>query len=155
MAAQGRNEGFHVLDEFVCEAIHAPTVPLANPANQGQNEGMSVAEELVFEAGQEATSDETDDPDSRRSSRPEARDAALKSVIEPLATYISASSDPRGALALAMELLLAELNGMDQAAADVLEKLRHAGHSSKPRTGKPAELGAAPDPGRHLSSGSS
>jgi len=59
MAAQGRNEGFHVLDEFVCEAIHAPSVPLANPANQGQNDGMLVVEELVFETRQEASSDYT------------------------------------------------------------------------------------------------
>ena len=55
MAAQGRNEGFHVLDEFVCEAIHASSVPLASPTNQGRNEGMSVVEELVFEASPETS----------------------------------------------------------------------------------------------------
>src|SRR6266566_6402633 len=53
MANPGHNEGFHVLDDFVCEAIHAPSVPLANPANQGRNEGMSVIEEVVFEASSE------------------------------------------------------------------------------------------------------
>ena len=49
MANPGRNEGFHVLDDFVCEAIHAPSVPLANPANQGRNEGMSVVDEVAFD----------------------------------------------------------------------------------------------------------
>jgi hypothetical protein len=146
MAAQGRNKGFHVLEEFVCEAIHAPSVPLANPANQGKNEGMSVVEELVFEAGLEATADETVGPDRHRSSPPHGPDAALKSVIEPLAAYISASSNPRGALASAMELLLAELTGMDQAAAEVLESLRPAGHTSESRGNKPAGPGTAPDP---------
>jgi hypothetical protein len=67
------------------------------------------------------------------SHRPSLRgepDAALRAAIEPLATYISASSDPRGALAHALELLFAELAGVDQAAAEALEKLRHAGHTS-------------------------
>src|SRR5205809_6751099 len=50
MANPGRNEGFHVLDDFVCEAIHNPSLPLANPANQGRNEGMTVVEEAVFDA---------------------------------------------------------------------------------------------------------
>jgi hypothetical protein len=58
-------------------------------------------------------------------------DAALKAAIEPLATYISASSNPRGALVHALELLLAELVGVDQAAAEALEKLRHADHASE------------------------
>lgn len=51
MANQGRDEGIHVLDEFVCEAVHAPSVSLASPANQGRNEGMSVVGELLFDAG--------------------------------------------------------------------------------------------------------
>lgn len=54
MANPGDNEGFHVLDDFVCNAIHAPSVPLANPANQGRNEGMSVIEEVIFEASSES-----------------------------------------------------------------------------------------------------
>src|SRR4051794_15220120 len=55
MAAQGRNQGFHVLDEFICEALPVPSVPLADPATQGMNGGMSAIEELVFEAGGEPT----------------------------------------------------------------------------------------------------
>ena len=58
-------------------------------------------------------------------------DAALRAAIESLATYISASSNPRGALADALELLFAELVSVDQAAAEALEKLRHAGHTSE------------------------
>src|ERR1044071_695941 len=118
MAAQGRNQGFHVLDEFVCEAVHAPSIPLANPANQGQNEGMSVVEESVFEAD----SVQPEAPDSLQASTRPGQDDALKSAIEPLAAYISASSDPRRALAYAVQALLAELNPMDHAAAEVVEK---------------------------------
>lgn len=58
MAAQGQNSGFHVLEDFVCDAIHGPSVPLANPANQGHNEGMAVVEELVFYAGKGASGSE-------------------------------------------------------------------------------------------------
>src|ERR1700722_16680941 len=54
MAKPGHNEGFHVLDDFVCEAIHDPSVPLANPAHQGRNEGMSVLEEVVFDTARES-----------------------------------------------------------------------------------------------------
>jgi hypothetical protein len=61
MAVQGHNKGFHVLDEFVCDAIHDPSVPLANPANQGRNEGMSVIEELLCEAGKAPPSEDPDD----------------------------------------------------------------------------------------------
>ena len=146
MAAQGRNQGFHVLDEFICEAIHAPSVPRANPANQGKNEGMSVVEELVFEAGSEETTDQTADTDRRQSSLPNGPDAALKSTIKPLAAYISASSNPGGTLAHAMQLLLAELACLDQATAEVLEKLRHPGQTSPSPGTKPAEPGTPSDP---------
>jgi len=50
MSAQGRNEGFYVLDEFVFEAIHDPSMTLASPTNQVENEGMSVVDELVVKA---------------------------------------------------------------------------------------------------------
>ncbi len=46
MDRKGQNEGFRVLDEFVCEAIHAPGVPPAPPNKRGQNEGVRVLEEL-------------------------------------------------------------------------------------------------------------
>ena len=100
MAAQCRNEGFHVLDEFVCEAIHAPSVPLADPANQGHNEGMCVVEELLLQVGA------TDGP---RPSLPDPLNNAIKPVVEQLATLISASADPRKVFAQVQELLVAEL----------------------------------------------
>lgn len=108
MAARGQNEGFHILDELVCEAIHAPSVPLANPHNQGQNEGMSVVEELVFEPGSEVSNGSGVSAECR-ATLPEAPDAALVGAVKPLAMCISASSNPRVALARALELLLAEL----------------------------------------------
>jgi hypothetical protein len=54
-------------------------------------------------------------------------DAALRAAIEPLATFISASSNPREVLTHAMELLLVELGSDDQATGEAIEKLRHIG----------------------------
>ncbi|MGL6075945.1 MAG: hypothetical protein ACRC8S_17445 [Fimbriiglobus sp.] len=47
MATQGRNEGFSVLDDFVCEAILASSIPVASPTKQGQNSGMNIVEEVT------------------------------------------------------------------------------------------------------------
>lgn len=41
----GCNEGFHVLDDFGCEAFLAPGVPRADPCKQGRNEGMALVRE--------------------------------------------------------------------------------------------------------------
>jgi len=57
MAQQGQNEGFHVLEDFVCDAIPDSAVTQASREKQGQNEGARVIAELVFEgksAGGEA-----------------------------------------------------------------------------------------------------
>jgi hypothetical protein len=48
MGKRGENEGFHVLDDFVCEAIHAPGVPQTPPMKRSQNEGGTVLEEIAF-----------------------------------------------------------------------------------------------------------
>jgi hypothetical protein len=48
MADRAENEGFRVLDEFVCDAIPEPGIPQADPKQQGKNEGIRVIEELVF-----------------------------------------------------------------------------------------------------------
>ena len=48
MAERANNEGFHVLDEFVCDAIREPGIPQADPKKQGKNERIRVIEELVF-----------------------------------------------------------------------------------------------------------
>ena len=49
MAKQAENEGFRMLDDFVCEAILAPGIPQADSRKQGSNQGMQIVEELVFE----------------------------------------------------------------------------------------------------------
>jgi|SRR5665213_341153 len=49
MANQGQNEGFRVLDDFVCEALHDPAAPRITLSAQGQNEGMRVVEEFVVD----------------------------------------------------------------------------------------------------------
>ena len=104
MPARDHNAGFHVLDDFVCEAIHAPSVPLADPTKQGRNEGMAVVEELVFEAGKESI-------------RSAALEDVLESEVERLARLISSSADPLGTAALFQKLLLAALAGSQKSAS--------------------------------------
>ena len=53
MDIQGQNEGLRLLDDFVCEAIHDPALPLALPTKQGQNEGVRILESLLDETGVE------------------------------------------------------------------------------------------------------
>lgn len=42
------NEGFRLLDDFACDAIHEPGIPRADAKKQGKNEGIRVIEEIVF-----------------------------------------------------------------------------------------------------------
>jgi hypothetical protein len=93
---------------------------------------MSVVEELVFEAGPESPSNETDDPDGPRPSLSPEQAAALGSVIESVAKYIAASSNPQVALAHFLKSLLAELTGIDRAAAEWLGRLSHANRPAEP-----------------------
>jgi hypothetical protein len=51
MNNQGHNEGFRILDDFVCEAIRDPSVHCATSPRPGRNEGMGVVEELIVELG--------------------------------------------------------------------------------------------------------
>jgi hypothetical protein len=95
------------------------------------------------------------DAEGSRPSLPGSPDAALKAAIEPLTAYIAASSNPRGALAHAMEMLLGELIGIDRAAAEVLEKSRLAVHMSESPANKPTNPDASPDPPGDLGSGNS
>jgi hypothetical protein len=127
MAAQGQNKGFHVLDEFVCEAIHDLSVPLANPAHQGRNEGLSVIEELLFEAGKGPTSEDGENPEHRQTPSPNALNDVIKSEVQRLAVIIASSDDPIGAVTLLQKLLVAELSGIEKTAA-ALEISRNAGH---------------------------
>ncbi len=48
MANRAENEGFRLLDDFVCDAIHAAGITQADPKKQGKNEGIRVNGELVF-----------------------------------------------------------------------------------------------------------
>jgi hypothetical protein len=54
MAAQpGENEGFHLLDEFVCQAIPDPSLGVleatAAGMGRGENAGMQVREEITLD----------------------------------------------------------------------------------------------------------
>jgi hypothetical protein len=64
MNKRGQNEGFRVLDDFVCEAIRDPAVPQAPPNKRGQNEGVRVLGELSFDI---AAAPEQDDVNPQRS----------------------------------------------------------------------------------------
>jgi hypothetical protein len=54
MAKRAQNEGVRMLDDFVCDATHDPSIPLANLASQGRNEGMAVVAEIVIGVPQES-----------------------------------------------------------------------------------------------------
>lgn len=62
MPSQGQNQGFLLIDEFICEAIPDPGVPQAPPARQGRNEGMGVFDEVIVEAASGGSDDDTDSP---------------------------------------------------------------------------------------------
>jgi hypothetical protein len=48
VSKRAENEGFGMLDDFVCDAVHEPGIPRADSTKQGENEGIRVVEELVF-----------------------------------------------------------------------------------------------------------
>jgi hypothetical protein len=51
MSGRGRNEGFRVLDDFVCEAVHNPLVPRAPRDKRGRNVGANVLPEMAVNVG--------------------------------------------------------------------------------------------------------
>src|SRR5438046_2886908 len=99
MGKRAENEGFRMLDDFVCEAIHAADVPRADDRHQGQNEGMRVVEELVFDIpGGESKREGTEDLEIERLAGAINlhRIRRLAAVLAPL---IARQSDPAGTLA--------------------------------------------------------
>lgn len=97
MAERAVNEGFRMLDDFVCEAIHAPAVTRADNTRQGRNEGIRVVEELVFDVAAEKSKQEADESEMRR-------------IAEKLATLIAGQSDPAGAMARFQQQLQTHIN---------------------------------------------
>ena len=97
MAIPASNEGFHGLEEFVCEAIHAPGVTVADPVRQGVSEGVFAAQEFIL--------------DVSGGQRP-ALDDAVKSEVARLAALVLSSPDPAGTAALVQTLLRDELAGV-------------------------------------------
>ncbi|SRR5579885_1200278 len=51
MAERAANEGFRMLEDFVCDAISALAIPPAAGTRHGRNEGMRVVEECVLDLG--------------------------------------------------------------------------------------------------------
>src|SRR4051794_24925386 len=58
-AASGRNEGFHILEEFVCEAIPDASLAQTDSRSRGQNEGVRVIGELVHDCSSQASAEGT------------------------------------------------------------------------------------------------
>jgi len=51
MSEPGRNEGFHVLDEFACEAIRDASVPETLVESAGRPDGTQILNEAVIDFG--------------------------------------------------------------------------------------------------------
>jgi hypothetical protein len=83
---------------------------------------MLVIEELVFATDRVVTLP-TEAPSGGQTPLAPEQESALRSAIEPLASLISTSSNPRGTLLHAMELLLHKLNGIDPTTADWLGRI--------------------------------
>jgi hypothetical protein len=131
MAAKGHNPGFHMLEDFVCEAIHAPSIPLADPTKKGRNEGMGVLEELLVEAGKAPTPDEKDSLGSKPSPSVGPVADALQAEARRLAAIIAGSADPMGNVTQFQKLLLAEISSIQKAGTVSSEGCRPTGQGSE------------------------
>ena len=98
MSAQGENKGFHMLEDFICEALHSPSASHTCLPKLGRNAGMHVLEEVVLDLGKEPT----------------VLDDTIKSEAHRLAVLIAASADPIGAVTQFQKLLLAELGSIQK-----------------------------------------
>jgi len=117
MSNSGKNEGFRVLEDFVCEAVQSPDVPRADERHRGRNEGLQVVQELAFEApGGEPGQENAEDSKRTNGTPPITLDDSVQSVIKQLAAFIAAQSNPVRASALVQERLLAEINDLQKPA---------------------------------------
>jgi hypothetical protein len=124
MAKQGQNEGFRVLDDFVCAALHASDAPRADERRQGRNEGKCVVEELVFEIpGEESKQKDTEDSRSASLTSPLHLNPSMRRLAEELAALIACQSDPVGVMALFQQKVIAHINAIqDEARASLQQK---------------------------------
>jgi hypothetical protein len=139
MSNTGKNEGFRVLDDFVCEAVHGPDVPRADEQHRGRNEGMQVVQELAFEGSSgEVSQEKTGDAASASRTRPVTLDDSIQSVIKQLAAFIADQSNPVRASALVQERLLAEINDIQNAAKSLPARDRSSRNDSGSKSDGPA-----------------
>lgn len=61
MASKGRNMGLTMLEDFVTEAIHNPSIRLATPNKQGRSEGITMLEDVICDFGIPPQSPESKD----------------------------------------------------------------------------------------------
>jgi hypothetical protein len=82
MATKSQNEGFRMLDDFICDALPDPAIRKGGPSRPGRNEGIHGVEELVVDLGaaQQVDDQEQRDgtpkngaPEGRRPGTPAAR----------------------------------------------------------------------------------
>jgi hypothetical protein len=93
MVARGHNPGMLILDDFICDAIPAPTI--TGSAGTGRNRGIHMLPETIDEAGA--------DP------QPTEWEKSLKQEAERLAAVLSRTPDPVVQSARFQQFLLDEL----------------------------------------------
>ncbi len=117
MSQRAENEGFRLLDDFVCEASHEPTTPKADQKQQGRNEGMLVLEERVFAipAG-EPEQGQTAVPDLRKPMQPSTVEQTLQRLVEELAALLASQADPSRIMDQFQNQLATRINALQEAA---------------------------------------
>src|ERR1051325_9025096 len=115
MAGQGNNEGFRILDEFVCTAILGTTMPPSGSAGRGINDGISVTGKLDFASPYRRPVDQT-------------RIAALRAMsnAELLALIRASGADMSGQELLTIHDIAAERLSTGSQAAEAIEVSREA-----------------------------
>jgi hypothetical protein len=82
MSGRAENEGFRMLEEFVCQAIPGPGIPQAESRHGGENEGVRIVEEFVVDMSCGASQG---DKSSKIKSEPE-RPSAQGAIKTPSAS---------------------------------------------------------------------
>jgi len=111
------NAGFHMHEEFVCEAIPGPGFPRGPVLSKGRDAGLSVMDDPV--------------PGPVKSF---ATDPAILALIEELAERLSTARHPRQAFVQALELLQSMTPCIDDAGLQAFPSLNTEEQDKKPPT---------------------
>ena len=112
MSNRASNEGFRMLDDFVCEAIQVPGALNSEGMGRGRNEGAKLVEEVVLEPGSPQMPRSTNNDLPGGTQNAVYLDDSIQSFIYQLAIYISRQDDPGEASTQVLERLNAELSSI-------------------------------------------